>query len=168
MIVDGPLLSQLATRLRSLEDERDITDTINCYSHAIDYGVVGEWLDCFTPEGVIEVQGPARPVTGAEPSSSPHPHYGRHEGRQQLKAFIEAQSRPPEAWHKHVVSQTRIVLDGDTAAAVSYLNRIDGSGGQLRLYSMGRYVDRLIRSPDGRWRIAERIVELEAVHPTPP
>jgi hypothetical protein len=66
-----------------------------------------------------------------------------------------------------VVSQTRIALAGDAATAVSYLIRVDDAGGRMWLYSMGRYVDKLLRSTDGRWRIVERIVELEAVNRTP-
>jgi 3-phenylpropionate/cinnamic acid dioxygenase small subunit len=158
-------LGQLAARIGALEDERAIADTINRYSHAIDYGSVDEWLDCFTPDGTIEVQAAGRETSRAGFNSSAHGRSGRHTGSKQLRAFIEAQSHPPDAWHKHVVSQTRVVLEGDTATAVSFLSRIDETDGRLGLYSMGRYVDRLVRSTDGRWRIAERVVQLEAVNP---
>jgi hypothetical protein len=150
-----------------LEDERDIGDTIDRYAHAIDYGEDGEWVDCFTTDGTIEVRAAASRALGDRHGTSSPGRMGRHAGRQALQAFIAAQSRPPERWHKHVVSQTRVVLEGDAATAVSYLIRIDESGDVLRLYSMGRYRDRLIRSTDGRWRIAERIVEMESVSPTP-
>ena len=164
--MSGPI-DQLRSRLAALEDERDITDTIDRYSHAIDNGDVDEWLDCFTTDGSIEVRAHAVRGAGDGPAGSPPGHVGRYAGRQQLRGFIEAQSRPPEGRHKHVVSQTRITLAGDAATAVSYLIRVDDAGGRLWLYSMGRYVDQLIRSSDGRWRIAERIVELEGVNRTP-
>jgi 3-phenylpropionate/cinnamic acid dioxygenase small subunit len=160
-------LDQLRARLAALEDERDITDTIDRYSHAIDSGDDDEWVDCFTSDGAVEVRAHAVRATSDGPTGSPHGHAGRYAGREQLREFIEAQSRPPEGRHKHVVSQTRITLEGDTATAVSYLIRVDDAGGRLWLYSMGRYVDKLVRSSDGRWRIAERIVELEAVNRTP-
>ena len=99
--------------------------------------------------------------------SPPLTHVGRHAGREELLKFIRVQSRPPAAWHKHVVTQTRIQLDGESATATSYLIRVDEYAGRLQLYSMGRYIDTLVRSIDGRWRIAERIVDLELVSPAP-
>jgi hypothetical protein len=153
-------LVQLSARLSTLEAEREIADTINRYSHAIDYGLDDEWLDCFTVDGTIEVRW-----RGDESGAPPLSRVGRYTGREQLLEFIHVQSRPPDAWHKHVVSQTRIRLDAESATATSYLIRIDESAGTLRLYSMGRYVDTLVHSIDGRWRIAERILDLELVSP---
>jgi len=158
---------QISARLSALEAERDITETINRYSHAIDYGLADEWLACFTVDGAIEVRSTATRSAGDESGPPPVTHVGRFAGREQLLEFIHAQSRPPAAWHKHVVSQTRIQLDGESATATSYLIRVDESAGKLRLYSMGRYIDTLVRSIDGRWRIAERIVDLELVSPAP-
>ncbi len=160
-------LVQISARLNALEAERDITDTINRYSHAIDYGLDDDWLDCFTVDGSIEVRSTDRQVTPDGTGSPPPTREGRYTGRQQLLGFIHAQSRPPDAWHKHVVSQTRIRLDAESATAISYLIRVDESAGRLRLYSMGRYIDTLVRSIDGRWRIAERIVDVELVSPAP-
>jgi 3-phenylpropionate/cinnamic acid dioxygenase small subunit len=160
-------LAQISARLSALEAERDIADTINRYSHAIDYGLADEWLDCFTVDGTIEVRSTATRSAGDESGRPPVTHVGRYAGRPQLKEFIRVQSRPPAAWHKHVVSQTRIQLDAESATAISYLIRVDESVGRLHLYSMGRYIDTLVRSTDGRWRIAERIVDLELVYPAP-
>lgn len=160
-------LEQIAARLSALEAERDIADTISRYSHAIDYGLDDEWLDCFTADGMIEVRSGAGRTSGRAAGSPPLGREGTHTGREQLLGFIHAQSRPPDAWHKHVVSQTRIQLDGNSARAISYLIRVDDAAGSLHVYSMGRYIDTLVRSPDGRWRIAERIVDLEQVNPTP-
>ncbi|MGA8635362.1 MAG: nuclear transport factor 2 family protein [Candidatus Dormiibacterota bacterium] len=158
---------QISSRLSALEAERDIADTINRYSHAIDYGLADEWLDCFTADGAIEVRSTATRSPGDESGSPPLTHVGRHAGREELLKFIRVQSRPPAAWHKHVVTQTRIQLDGESATATSYLIRVDEYAGRLQLYSMGRYIDTLVRSIDGRWRIAERIVDLELVSPAP-
>ncbi len=60
-------------------------------------------------------------------------------------------------FHMHYVTNRAVVLDGDTATAVSYLYNpsvlIGGDGAVLD--EGGRYHDTLVRTPDG-WRIASR------------
>ena len=152
------------SRLRELEDERSIRDTIHQYCQSLDYGIEEEWLDCFTETAVwdwsvrddviaraLEQQGlPSKPV--------------RIEGIERLRAMVKGYTRPPERWHKHTVSNTRIKVDGDAATAASYFVRVDASTHDSSSYlrAFGRYLDRLVRCPDGKWRIQERRCELEA------
>jgi hypothetical protein len=142
----------LTARLARLEDERAILDTFHRYGHAIDYGVEDDWVDCFLPDGRFEVQ------RRLEPS--------RHtlcEGAEALKQFMANHTRAPENYHKHIVVDSRISLDGDRATSVSYFIRIDagGDGGRSFVHAMGRYRDTLARCADGRWRFVERLAEVE-------
>jgi ketosteroid isomerase-like protein len=60
-------------------------------------------------------------------------------------------------FHMHYVTNRAVVLDGDTATAVSYLYNpcvLKGGDGTV-LDEGGRYHDTLVRTPDG-WRIASR------------
>ena len=60
-------------------------------------------------------------------------------------------------FHMHYVTNRAVVLDGDTATAVSYLYNpcvLKGGDGTV-LDEGGRYHDILVRTPDG-WRIASR------------
>src|SRR5258708_4687856 len=108
------------SRLRELEDERSIRDTIHQYCQSLDYGIEEEWLDCFTETAVwdwsvrddviaraLEQQGlPSKPV--------------RVEGIERLRAMVKGHTRPPERWHKHTVSNTRIKVDADTPTPATH------------------------------------------------
>jgi ketosteroid isomerase-like protein len=94
---------ELATRVARLEDESAIVRTLNRYAHALYNGDRGEFLDCFTDDAVLER---AR-------------HGRRVEGRQALIEFFEAVTHAPEAYHKHVVIEPVVDLDGDVAAVSS-------------------------------------------------
>jgi 3-phenylpropionate/cinnamic acid dioxygenase small subunit len=160
-MADEPAIEQ---RLRAVEDQRSILDTIYQYCHSLDYGLEDDWLDCFTDSAVwdwqirddviaaaLEAQGlPSKPV--------------RVEGIDKLRQMVKGHTRPPERWHKHTVSNTRISLDGDRATAASYFVRVDASLVDSSAYirAFGRYLDTLVRCTDGKWRIEERRCELEA------
>jgi 3-phenylpropionate/cinnamic acid dioxygenase small subunit len=150
-------------RLEALEAERAILDTLYRYGHTIDYGDEAGWVDCFTTDAVYDVR--RGPQTGRADEVV------RCEGRAQIAAFVGAHSRAPSAWHKHLLSEVRVELEPDraTATAQSYFVRLDhedGVGPYVR--SFGRYRDRLVREPDGRWRIEERIAEVESCPVTSP
>src|SRR5262245_45108895 len=49
-------LEFLAERVQLLEDERAILQTLHQYGHAMDYGPDLDFVDCFTAEGVWDVQ----------------------------------------------------------------------------------------------------------------
>ena len=56
-----------------------------------------------------------------------------------------------------------IEVDGDTATCVSYLAVVMEHDDEPILRVFGRYRDRLVRCPDGRWRFRERIAEVESM-----
>ena len=146
-------IGALEGRMARLEAERDVLSTLYQLAHAIDYGEHDLWVDCFAADAVfqmVEVSARGRTVRV------------RHEGRPALAAFIPGHSSAPEYFHKHLTTVPMIQVDGDSATSVSYFARIDAGHAGPFLWSFGRYNDRLVRSADGRWRVAERILEVES------
>jgi len=141
-------------RLRRLEDERDIMETLYLYGHSLDYGLADEWLNCWTEDAVL--QWPHRP-----------PIVG-HEALQQA---YDAHTHAPDRFHKHVVVDPIIRIDGDRATVDSYFTRLDRYMEGPELRSFGRYRDKLVRGQDGHWRIQERLTERQSrrnAEPLPP
>jgi SnoaL-like domain len=148
---DGLNTEDLAARLAHLEDERAIMRTLQRYGHSIDYGLEEDWVDCFTDDGVFDVRARNGDV------------FVRCEGRDALLAFVQGHTRPPAAYHKHVVVDPMIEISGDSAHVDSYFARIDADddGGRAFVMAMGRYRDDLVRCPDGMWRISSRLAEIQ-------
>lgn len=142
----------LAQRVERLEARLAIQERMYDYAHAIDYGEEEAWLNCFTTDGVFDV----RMRLGSRPDI-------RCEGREELAKFIAAHTRPPEAYHKHLLADTIVRLTGpDSAECTSYFVRVDEGGARTaNVVAMGRYFDRLVRESDGIWRFVERRAELE-------
>ena len=137
--------------------ERAVMDALYRYGHSIDYGLEQEWLDCFAADGAFDV----RYRVGIKPSR-------RFEGRADLAAFIAAHSRAPNRWHKHLLFEPLVTVDGDRATARSYFARLDADNdGTPFVRAFGRYLDELVRGSDGRWRFVERVAEVEAVAVNP-
>jgi hypothetical protein len=155
----------LEKRIQALEDERDIMDTINAYGHCIDYGLKDEWLDLFTDDGVYHVTmlGKTLPAVVV-----PQPEGGL-KGKETLRAYISGHTYAPKMYHKHLGIGTRIKLESDkTASAATYFVRMDKTA-EGRAYPLvfGRYLDKLVKCPDGKWRFKERKIEMESA-PMPP
>jgi ketosteroid isomerase-like protein len=142
----------LEARVALLESERAVLKTLHRYGHAIDYGDEEAWVDCFTEDGVFDVR--------ARLSHQPNRVV---RGRDELRAFIERHTRAPELWHKHLLVEPLIEVDGDAATVVSYLAVVMEHDDEPLLRVFGRYRDRLVRCPDGRWRFRERIAEVESM-----
>ena len=152
-MVEKTRVTQLSIeeRLRRLEDERDVLHTLYQYAHTLDYGPEDEFLDCFTDDAVWAQAGRyARPETAR-----------RFEGRHGLILFFRHHTHAPDVYHKHLLVEPRIVLDGDDARVESYYIRIDEHPDGVYVRSFGRYRDRVVRCPDGKWRIRERQTESE-------
>ena len=151
-------LSELETRLASLEDERGVVANMYRYAHSIDYGLEAEWVDCFTEDGAFDMR---RPPDFGTPGN-------RIDGREALAAFIATHTRAPETWHKHMMVQPRVAVEGDTAKVESFFTRLDEDE-TLEPYVLvfGRYRDTVQRCDDGLWRFRERIVEIESIKARP-
>jgi hypothetical protein len=142
----------LAARVGALEDERAIHAVLHRYGHAIDYGLEQEWIDCFTPDAVFEIR--AR-VTGRHMIAS---------GTQQLAAFAARHTRAPGRFHKHLVADVLVTMNGREAHAESLYARLDATrDGHPYVFSFGRYRDRLRKCDDDVWRLCARIAESESL-----
>lgn len=150
------MAGDLERRLQLLEDERAILRLLHRYPHAIDHGGDAAWADVFTADGVFD----ARDRTGAASRVL--------RGRAELVAFATAFSRPPGRWHKHLVVDPLIEIDGDEARVEAYVVVLVEHEGVPRVWLFGRYHDRLRREADGAWRIAHRIAEVESADPEVP
>jgi hypothetical protein len=76
--------------------------------------------------------------------------------------------------YQHLVGNRRVVLDGDTATAVSMFHNPMAMADGTLFFCGGEYNDRLVRTPDG-WRIAERVertayatAAIPTTNPAPP
>jgi hypothetical protein len=149
----------LEARVALLEDEREILRTMYQYGHSNDYGPLDEFLDCFTEDGAWERR--RRDVPGQ--SSAPTVY----EGREGLTRFFNSHRRAPDIYYKHLVVEPRITLRGDEAEVLSYFVKVDEHPDGPYIYAFGRYRDRLVRCPDGRWRFRRRLAETEDVKVKP-
>lgn len=144
--------------LPAWEDERAIRHTMDLYAHAMDYGEEEIWRDCFTEDALFLVSDAQKDFE----------EIYRVEGSETLAAYIAAYPRPPAIFAKHICSQILVRVEGDVASSESFWLAINSSGGpeggQPNIMAFGRYKDRLVRCPDGRWRFTERLCETESAH----
>jgi uncharacterized protein (TIGR02246 family) len=121
----------------SFDDYVQIRSLTARYNLAADAGDLDTFADCFTPDGIFEIEGLAR-----------------LEGPEALKAMIAAL-----AFHTHhATSDAVITVDGDqaiqTCSFVLY-GRTDADN-DMTILTTSRYTDQLTRTPKG-WRFTERI-----------
>ena len=132
-------------------EERAVLSTLYRYGHSIDYGLEEDWVDCFTSDGVFDVR--LRLDEGRS---------HRHSGRDALAAFVAQHTRAPDRYHKHLLVEPVIDVSGDHASVRSYFTRLDAADdGTPYIRAFGRYVDRMVKGPDGVWRFEERVAEVE-------
>ena len=144
-------LAELERRLALLEDERAILRRLYAYGHAIDYGDEDAWANCF-------------PATASSTSAAGcRTAAPGVVGRDAIRAFIAGHTRAPELWHKHLLVEPLIAIDGDAAGSSAYFAVLMEHEEEPVLRVFGRYRDRLIREADGEWRLRERIAEIESM-----
>jgi hypothetical protein len=147
----------LTDALFEIVAERSVLRTLYRYAHSIDYGLEVDWLDCFMDDGVFDIR---RRVDG-KPNR-------RYEGRNALARFIAAHTRAPDNWHKHLLIEPVVTIEGDRATVDSYFVRVDAdNAGVPILHAFGRYRDSLVKDADGMWRFTLRIAEVESMRVTP-
>lgn len=144
----------LEERLRHLEDERSILRTLYAYGHAIDYGLEGEFLDCWVESAQLVWRGtPERELAYEE---------RRFDGRAAIAEAFRSHTHAPVVFHKHLLHQPQITVGGDRASVESGFARLDETERGPLLRSFGRYRDVLVRCPDGRWRFERREAVIES------
>ena len=149
----------LEGRLKILEEERAILSTLYTYGHAIDYGLKAKWLDCFTKDAVYKVQAFGVVLPEALIKQPPT----GMKGRDALAKYITRHTKAPESWHKHCLVEPIMQFEGDNEASVeSYFARLDEDQNGPYVLAFGRYRDKMVKAPDGKWRFKERICEIES------
>jgi hypothetical protein len=131
---------------RQLSDRIEIADLLTAYTRAVD---TGEWdrLDAvFTPDAQIDYT-----ATGGIQGAFP-----------EVKAWL-AEVLPMFARRQHVMGQSEVILDGDTATLTAYFTNpmvTVGKDGTEHLFACGGYYHHsLVRTPDG-WRSRRLTQEL--------
>jgi len=148
-------VAELESRLKVLEAEREILRTLHQYCHAWDYGPDEVRLDCFTDDGVFHLS-PQRLVSDMNPWTV----RGKDEIYDQ---WVSHHIFAPENYFKHVLVDPKITLLNDSEATVhSSLCLWYHRDGSPYTASFGRYIDHMVKCPDGRWRFKERTAEIEA------
>jgi len=129
-----------------LEEKDAIRELLARYCFHFDLGAFDDWIDLFTPDAVFDV-GPR----------------GRFAGQVGLRHFLKdvplAEGRPLV---KHCVMNSIVTVDGANATAESYVVVIN-AGPPLGLTLVGRYDDRLVKTPHG-WRFRTRRTHFDLSH----
>ena len=86
-------------RLRRLEDEKAILDTLHAYGHHLDYGLEDAWIDCWTEDAVLDWPGRA---------------FMR--GHAELRVGFRAHSHAPGMYHKPSALTTPGCMPGSSAS----------------------------------------------------
>jgi hypothetical protein len=147
-------IAQLEKRIEALEAEREILRTLHQYGHAWDYGPDETRLDCFTDDGSFRVA--PQPLVDIQPFEC--------NGKQEMwDKWISHHVHAPDNYFKHLMIEPKITLLSDTEATVhSMLGMWFHRDGTPYLAGYGRYIDHMVKCPDGRWRLKDRTAELEA------
>jgi uncharacterized protein (TIGR02246 family) len=132
-------LTLLKRRLQNLEDKEAIREMLSRYALAIDLKRVEDFLDLWTPDGVLVSDG----------SGSIISIKGREEIRAYLAPFLTIATQ-------HLLLDYLIEVNGDTATAVGYQVMTDTREDRARI---GRCAVRSFRfrRVKGKWRIEEAI-----------
>jgi hypothetical protein len=94
---------------------------------------------------------------------------GQFSGRDRIREFAQmvykSSWEPGKSGQVNVIASPLISLDGDSASALTYHTLVEGNTEGREIASYGRYHDEPMRCPDGKWRIASRIAEVESINP---
>lgn len=138
--------------LEEISDRLEIQDLLVGYSHAIDFQRWDELDDVFTPDAFIDYT-----VFGGPSGSYP-----------EIKKYL-SETMPMFSAYYHMVSTSKIEVDGDTATGVTICHNpmVLGEGETEHIFICGLwYVDTYVRTADG-WRISRRVEEKTYVQNMP-
>ena len=168
--------SSLEQRVKAIEDREAILKTLHAYAYTIDFGRdVREYTDLYTEDAVFD-SVPAPEPRGASNWGPVARGRAPVVGRAALEKWIvnewQMREKLMAAGHYriHEMNEPDITLDGDRAMVHSYFQTTDNDNGRIYIVSIGVYQDQFVRSPDGRWRIKERVLLRQggvARNPTP-
>jgi ketosteroid isomerase-like protein len=128
----------IETRLQRLEDLHELQQLRARYCQHLDSGRWDDLVELFTEDGAFVGLSTAR-------------------GRADLRSFFSGlQAGVLSAWW-HFSSNETLEVDGNEATGQTWLLQPCVVDGQSQL-AAGRYVDSMVRCPDGRWRFVTRQV----------
>ncbi|MFK0113345.1 nuclear transport factor 2 family protein [Streptomyces sp. NPDC091217] len=127
-------------QVANIVDEHEIVRTINQWAQALDAGDFESFMDCYAPDGTMEVFHKGDPIATQEA----------------FRAFMDL--NVSQGAHLHLVCTPQVQLDGDRASAHSYVVRLDAYDDAPLIRAFATYRDEFVRSEDGRWRIHYRFV----------
>lgn len=141
------------TTLEHLADRLAIQDLLVAYSHAIDFQRWDELDGVFTEDAHIDYTA-----------------FGGPEGPfEEIKAYLQ-NTMPMFAGYYHMVSTSKVDIDGDTATAVTICHNpmvLPLPDGGEHVFVCGLwYRDTFVRTPAG-WRISSRVEEKTYVQNMP-
>jgi hypothetical protein len=134
----------------------DILNLYARYCHAFDSGDGESFADCFTADGVTDISSFPRVQRRAGGAAAAFMNADMTiRGREQL-AMAASRGDPGGLSLHHCTTNVYIKsVTGDRAESAAYFVVFSADGGVVEHY--GVYEDRLCRSEDGNWRIAERV-----------
>ena len=142
-------LAMAMLRLKQVEDERAVLATLYGYHHKLGKHDRAGWLNCFAADGVLLAIGPdGGQLYELKGQAALAQWYDRRTG-----------NWPPGS-ESHAYVSPLVRIDGDRAEVTGFFMTMSMGDGALALRSTGQYSDRLVRSPDGAWRIGERRIQI--------
>ena len=131
-------------------DELEIRNLLARLAQLADDGDLNEYVSLFAEDGVWE--GPPGPRAGSRNVRRGHADILAG-ARERRAAGIQG----PNTHTHHVVTNTAIRLDGDTATAKSFYMYLTNTRQKPEVTTMGVYDDTLRRAADG-WKMARRVI----------
>ena len=147
-------LRWLEASLRELRDKEEILRTLYQYCHSLDRATeADDMVDCFTESGIWRSSVGSRTAgTGGAVIS------GRGEIADWFMRGVRSKGPDPTEWKRGNCNITApdIRIEGDRATSECYMIGVREDEGGPQIAAMGRYLDTLVRCPDGRWRFEDR------------
>lgn len=134
----------MSDALQDLLDTQAIVDLTIAYGWILDHGPRSDLDQVFTADAVA--------IYGGQ----------RFDGLPAIVQKVE-DSLGHLSVSQHIVSNQQVSIDGDTATCRCYLHAQHtkrGTEGGDNYIVAGRYIDDLVRTPDG-WRITHRILDVD-------
>jgi uncharacterized protein (TIGR02246 family) len=135
-----------------MSDVAAVLDVLHEYCRAVDECDVDALAGCFTEDAVIDTVV----ADGAE--------VPRLVGRRGIVEFIEAGRKRQQDRRRHLVTNPRVLEEGDGRAVVhSYLLIVATVDGQPKVNCTGTYRTEFLLD-DGRWRIRAKRIDLDSIY----
>ena len=130
----------------SVADRLEILDLYARYTHAIDRHGGEAWVDCFTPDGSLEIPYRSQHTTGHDAFMAVADAYGVRSG----------------GYTRHVTTNIALRSEGDVVAGEAYLLMVRGGWSEAlpHIEMTGRYDDEIVQH-EGRWVFRRRVLTVD-------